>query len=244
VAYEALAQIEINAGGALASSDPEFLHQLRVGMRRLRAALRAFRDILPSKHSKRLRRALRSVSPKLGRARDWDVLVQRLEQAHAPARLLARANDRRDRARQGARRVIASKDFARIATETSSLAADETAQSLEQFGAAALVRAHRKLMEQARGMDWQDPAQRHALRIRVKRLRYSCEFLVQAFPARRATGYIAALKAVQELLGELNDIAVGRRLVGFEADEAAFVRKAERAWTRFARRPVFWAAPE
>ena len=39
--------IEASARGALASEDPEFIHQLRVGSRRLRSALRAFRPILP-----------------------------------------------------------------------------------------------------------------------------------------------------------------------------------------------------
>src|SRR3954469_21288599 len=46
VSLAALTQIESNARGVLLSDDPEFLHQLRVGMRRLRAALRAFRGIL------------------------------------------------------------------------------------------------------------------------------------------------------------------------------------------------------
>ena len=43
VAHAALEQIERNARGVLLADDPEYLHQLRVGVRRLRAALRAFR---------------------------------------------------------------------------------------------------------------------------------------------------------------------------------------------------------
>ena len=55
--------------------------------------------------------------------------------------------------------------------------------------------------------------------------------------------YIAALKALQEVLGALNDISVGRRLIGFEADEAALLRRLGLVWVRFAKRRVFWRAP-
>ena len=84
VAHATLEQIELNARGALLSDDAEFLHQLRVGLRRLRAALRAFRDVLPSKTTEKLKRSLGKLSPKLGAARDWDVLVARLEAQRAP----------------------------------------------------------------------------------------------------------------------------------------------------------------
>ena len=243
VAEAALAQIEANARGALVSEDPEFLHQLRVGLRRLRAALRAFGGLLPQKTARKLKRVLRKLSPKLGTARDWDVLVARLEADGGSARLLHQARTRRARARRAARRAIVSKRFAGIGPAVRGLAAAESRDTLAQFGAAALARAHRKLMAQADGGDWADPAARHAIRIRVKRLRYSCEFFAPAFPSRLATPYFAALKDLQEILGALNDIAVGRRLIGFDAEEAALLRRLGVAWPRLAKRPVFWRAP-
>jgi triphosphatase len=243
VAEAALAQIETNARGALLSEEPEFLHQLRVGLRRLRAALRAFRTILPRKETRRLTRALRKLSPKLGTARDWDVLVARLEADGGSAGLLHKAGARRATARRAARRTIVSKRFAGVGPAVRGLAAAETCDTLAQFGAAALARAHRKLVAQADGAEWADAAARHAVRIRVKRLRYSCEFFAPAFPSRLATPYVAALKDLQEILGALNDISVGRRLIGFDGDEAALLRRLGAAWPRLARRPVFWRAP-
>ena len=231
----ALEQIERNARGVLSSEDPESLHQLRVGMRRLRAALRAFRPILPEKEAKRVRDALGELSPTLGRARDWDVLLERLNAAHAAGQLIARAQRKRAKARKKALRALASKKFARLSQTALEPAA--TSQSLAEFGAAALERAHRKLMKEARGADWKNPAERHAVRIRVKRLRYSCEFFAPAFANEQM---ISELKALQEILGELNDIAVGRRLVGFDADEARLLNRLELAWARFARRAPFW----
>ena len=243
VSRATLEQIERNARGVLLSDDPEFLHQLRVGLRRLRAALRAFRDVLSSKTTKKLKRSLRKLSPTLGAARDWDVLVARLEAQRASAELLHKAQARRAAARRAARRALVSKRFAGIGDQVRSLAAAETTTPLAQFGAEALARAQRKLMAQARGADWADAAARHAVRIRVKRLRYSCEYFAAAFPTKRVTPYVAALKELQEILGALNDISVGRRLIGFDADEAALVRRLAAAWTRLAGRPVFWRAP-
>jgi triphosphatase len=243
VARVTLEQIEPNARGVLVSDDPEFLHQLRVGLRRLRAALRAFRAILQPEQTRPLIRALRKLSPKLGAARDWDVLVARLEAAGGSPELLRKTRARRATARRAARRAIVSKRFAGIGAAVRGLATADSRETLAQFGAAALARAHRKLMAQADGAEWADAAARHAVRIRVKRLRYGCEFFASAFPSRLATPHIAALKELQEILGALNDISVGRRLIGFDADEAALLRRLGAAWPRLAKRPVFWRAP-
>jgi CHAD domain-containing protein len=113
---------------------------------------------------------------------------------------------------------------------------------MEEFAAEALEHAHRKLMRRARNADWNKPRQRHAVRIRVKRLRYTSEFFGSAFPVRATAPYIAALKELQSILGELNDLAVGRKLVGYRADEAALLKRLGPAWARFARRPAFWRA--
>ena len=224
--------IESSARGALASEDPEFLHQLRVNSRRLRSALHAFRPILPRKEAKRLRRSLRKLSPVLGRARDWDVLAGRL----------GTNKKEQQAARREAREAIQSEAFAKLARRARALHALDSRESLAQFGAAALSRMHRKLMKAARRIDWSDAAQRHAVRIRVKRLRYGCEFFAPAFPARRCTPYIAALKELQRILGELNDIAVARRLVAAQADDRELLRSLDAAWKRFARRAPFWRA--
>ena len=239
----ALAQVEASARGALASPDPEYLHQLRVGLRRLRSALRSFRSILPSKRTKPLRRGLRELSPTLGAARDWDVLRQRLAAARAPADLKARADKKRAKARKKALRAIASKDFARLVADARQLSARRNGRNLPDFAAVSLSRATRKLMKEAKAVNWRDARQRHAVRIRVKRLRYACEFFAAGFPGRDARDYLAALKELQGILGALNDIAVGRRLIGFDADEAALLSRLEAAWGRFARRRAFWPAP-
>jgi CHAD domain-containing protein len=198
--------------------------------------LRAFRPIVPKKDAKRLKRALRRVAPALGRARDWDVLEERIGPSE-------RTGKERDQARRAARRVMASEKFARVVARAKALDVAESPKTLAQFGTAALAREHGKLIKEARGVEWGNPAQRHAVRIRVKRLRYTCEFFASAFPAKRTAPYLRALKELQTVLGELNDIAVGQRLIGLQADETPLLRRLDAAWKRFAKRPPFWRAP-
>ena len=241
VVQATLSQIETNARGVLLSDDPEFLHQLRVGLRRLRSALRAFRSLLAKKQVKRVTHALRKVTPKLGAARDWDVLVARLE-AHGELEMLQKARRERDNARRVARRALLSKAFARIPAEVATLTVAPPGKSLAQVGASALARLHGKVLKTARDIDSADAKQRHAVRIRVKRLRYGCEFFAPAFPGKATETYVAKLKELQDIFGELNDLAVGRRLVGFTGDDSVLLSRLARAWPAFERRRPFWTA--
>jgi triphosphatase len=73
VASACLGQMLANEEGFLRGRDIEFLHQLRVGSRRLRAALSAFAPVLPAEELDAVRDELRWLSQTLGPARDWDV---------------------------------------------------------------------------------------------------------------------------------------------------------------------------
>ena len=98
-----LAQIEGNVYGVAHTRDPEYLHQLRVGMRRLRSALRTFERVGRREDFLAPVAGLRELTPILGDARDWDVfcegLAQRLKARHdehpALTSILRRARARR-----------------------------------------------------------------------------------------------------------------------------------------------------
>src|SRR3989441_12020149 len=100
----ALAQVEVNARGVAQSADPEFLHQLRVGLRRLRTVQRAFR--IPG-----TKRRLRNFKPALGEARDWDVFCGWLENARVSPELKSLARRKRAAARRQAQHVLSSRAF-------------------------------------------------------------------------------------------------------------------------------------
>lgn len=246
----ALAQAGANAQGVLDSADPEYLHQMRVGVRRMRSALRAFQPVTRS--AKPLKQRLRRLMKALGPARDWTVLVERLTGLQADRRVIARARRRRDAETRKARAVAASEEFQILVLRALRWIHSEPwrsgGESLERFGVGSLERLRRKLRRPA---DWRSAKQRHRLRIRVKRLRYACEFFAPCFPARAVERYLKRLRALQEILGELNDIAVGRGLLAgigvrhqdvFELQEARLIGALSRAWSAFAKQPPYWRA--
>ena len=80
--------------------------------------------------------------------------------------------------------------------------------NLARFAAASLDRLHRKAVKEAHDIDWGDAAHRHLVRIRIKRLRYACDFFAASFIGALAKPYLKRLAALQDILGDLNDIAV------------------------------------
>ena len=70
-----IAQMQANEEGLLKGKDPEYLHQLRVGLRRLRAASRARRSRRGKQALAAVAEELRWLQNTLGPARDWDVFM-------------------------------------------------------------------------------------------------------------------------------------------------------------------------
>lgn len=237
LAAAAFEQIARNAEGVVESHDPEYLHQLRVGLRRLRSLFGSFRALEPKTGA--IRRRLRKFSPVLGAARDWDVLAQSLRSPPAQAK----------RARAEARKQVASAEFqqalVRILRWIEEAPWQTTDQPLALFAAEALDRLQRRMLKSARHMSWDDAAERHALRIRVKRLRYAVDAFADGFPAARVRPYLASLERLQDDFGELNDIAVARRLdqkVKRDTEEPRLIARARRDWAAFEKRAPFWRA--
>ena len=226
------AQVQGNMHGTMHARNPEFLHQLRVGLRRLRSALRTFAPLVPASSVRPVTRELKAVAASLGGARDWDVFYVMLSQHIALAagrspemvRLLRKARVRRSAARAQARAALASAAFQRLLlhlmrwTEDASWRDSEevrraAALPVRKFGERALARLERDALRHAQRIDWADPVVRHKLRILVKRLRYASGFFSDTLPSRGARRYLERLEMVQDVLGELNDIAVAGRLL-------------------------------
>jgi len=235
----AVAQIRGNARAAAPARDPEYLHQLRVGIRRLRSTLRAFRSLVRHRRASRFDCELRSTLRALGAARDWDVF---LSSPLAPELQRAGRRARAD-ARRAAQRVMNGTEFRSLLRHASAWgrsepwrAAADPDEPLGRFGARALQRLYGSLTRAAQAIDWADAERRHRVRIRLKRLRYGCECFMAAFPEEAAEPMLHRLRALQHLLGELNDIQVRRSLLGELAQNAALSNAAERAGRLLAAR--------
>ena len=187
VLHACLAQVEGNLFGYVHATDPEYLHQLRVGLRRMRSALRTFAGLGEREAFRALSTRLKELMPELGTARDWDVLCAQFSRAQGQddlrfAGLVRRARTLRSAARKRARALAGSSRFQltlfgvlRWMHEAPWRVEPGEPSPLGRYGAHALARLERKLLRQGEGIEWSDAAQRHRLRIRVKRLRYACE---------------------------------------------------------------------
>ena len=253
-----LAQIEGNLDGVAQASDPEYLHQLRVGMRRLRAAWRSFEDLGPRKAFRGLAAEAKQLMPVLGRARDWDVFCLGLRRTA----LLRQASAARARASAEAQALVRSARMQRFLLgvlrwmEEAPWPRDgRAARPAQTYAARVLARLERRLRRYGDEVGWEDASQRHRLRIRVKRLRYACEPFASLYGGRSTTRYLNHLEALQDVLGALNDIAVGRRLLGglklrrgegalvlrsYAARERRLIARLERAWGAWRKAKSPW----
>ena len=253
----ALAQIAANAPGVARGDDAEYLHQLRVGLRRLLSAMRIFRPLLRRKRAKAVGRELREAMQVFGAARDWDVFVLTMTRAgeglarsvvrqHAGVTLEARSLARSaafQKTQDHVRRWLDDQAW------RSSAPADEP---VLDYARGALDRAYRRLQKHAHGIDWRNRQRRHRVRIALKRLRYGCDFFAGCFPARSVRPFLRQLGALQNTLGELNDIAVAHTfLAELHADgksvrrwlvrrERELIASLSGEWAALARMRPYW----
>jgi len=215
-----------------ASRDPEFVHQARVALRRMRSALR----LLDRRHADfpaALADELRWIGQCLGHARDWDVF----ESSTLPAllgavpptlrrqarRLQVRARRRREQAHRAALAALNSPRFARLALRLQgwTLTPPPQGRTLRRLAPRVLARAHARLFDAARFFAALSPERRHRVRILAKRLRYALDLLSAALPAAATVRYTDALAALQDELGALNDAAVARQMLAELGTEGA-----------------------
>lgn len=233
VALDCIAHYQANEHGALNSDAPEFIHQMRVALRRLRSALRVFAPALPDGSADDLAQHLRALAGELGELRDRDVLQSELVapllgKAASPelndlaSTLLAIRGEVRERVinalqdgRQ-ARLMIALLDVLHRLDER------QDAPSLAALARKRLARAHTRMVAAARLARSGDIAALHALRIDVKRLRYALEFNLPLLHANRARRALETLAAAQEQLGFINDLSqAGPRLLAAAGSDPA-----------------------
>ena len=235
IALDCLAQMHANFEGATGTGDPEYVHQMRVATRRLRAAMRMFKPVLPVTFVDVAIPPLHELMAVLGRTRDLDVLLAEIVVPVADAlpgeprlsNLLAVVTERLYQARRGAVAFLGRPDYARLhltagrllnappfldAPEFAAQVPGEAVSGSQANTLAAFAeRRLRRLLKSTRAFAAQarhdDPATLHALRICIKRLRYGIEFFGDLAPGRSGSRIVKRLATLQEELGQLNDLA-------------------------------------
>ena len=217
-----LVELLAHEPGARLGEGAEEIHDMRVAIRRMRAAMALFGDALPES-ARPLRRELKWVARTLGEVRDVDV---QLRQVASWARELP-AEDRaaldpvmkslRNRRTLARRRLLRALDSARyghlVASLTTMIEQPPSGTSVSRIpvalaGPRLVRRRYRTLRKAAAAVGKRSPPQDlHRLRIRGKRLRYAIEFLQPVY-GKPAVRLIARLKAVQDVLGLHQDAQV------------------------------------
>jgi len=252
-----LRQIEGNADGVANARDPEWVHQMRIGTRRLRAALSLMRDVAPAGMLAPLIEETRWLAQKLGAARDLDVLATETLPAIAAAirtagesaataalrSLRAKVARRRHVADAEARAAVASRRYValvlavgafaarpRFGAEPGSPADEILGLRARDFARPLLTHRARKLAKRGRDLPAAPPAERHVARLAAKRLRYATAFFALLFPRKRARAYQDALARLQDVLGALNDAAVAANLAAAVAGPDAPATTTLQGW--------------
>jgi CHAD domain-containing protein len=226
--------------GTRSGVDPEDLHDMRVTIRRLRAAVNADGAGL-GETAAPLQEELKWLGNALGPVRDLDVQLERLRaeavgfedtERAAVERLLTGLVDERKAAR---RKMLAAMRTKRYSSLLTALAAATVSRPLtdtegkpEPAVISVIYKPYRKLYKAIGALAENPPdEQLHALRIKGKRLRYAAE-LVGPAGREPVKNLVKATKAFQEVLGEHQDAAVAeetirRLLTGHDDPEVIFV---------------------
>jgi triphosphatase len=228
------AEMRDHEGGTRLGEDPEELHDMRVPTRRMRAAIKVFRDALPER-ALWFEEELRWVAQALGEVRDLDVQIERLEgwkdeAGEESSGLLDKIIGIIEKRRAGAREdMLAVLDSERFEILESSFAQmlrrgperevaqangkDLAGEPITAVAPALISRRHRKWRKAAKRLDASSsPEAFHDTRKKGKRLRYTLEFVSEVYgePVQKL---VVPLKALQDDLGDHQDAVVAARFL-------------------------------
>lgn len=199
--------------------DIEYVHEMRVALRRLRAALRVFRKAaggMPPEFTAELK----WLAGVLGQVRDADVFIAFLHEYAARARGghqpfvqgLIRSVARKRRRRYGELRAAYEsdrfKEFARTCRPTLARRAGKDGKKAASAAAPRLLlKRLKKATKDTRRLDRRTPEQQHAQRIECKKLRYAAGFFSDVYPGRLKE-IVGAMIKMQDTLGSVHDADV------------------------------------
>lgn len=227
--WSCLLHLQSNLRGAMTSDDAEYLHQMRVALRRLRVVLRLTGKFRADDTLGALSKDVAALCVALGRIREWDVFIAETMQpmcarmaGHAGLQALLATSERQRAAHYaGLRGAEQARELQRLLLRFAlwmsgaywEAPGGEAASPLRDFAARHLRKLSRRFEESGRQLDSLDEAKLHALRIVAKKLRYSAEFFATLYGRRKTGPFLAALSKVQDVLGQINDVAVAHRLL-------------------------------
>jgi CHAD domain-containing protein len=227
-------QIDEGIRAVLTMDDPEGPHRLRIGLRRLRAALSFFSPAIMGPESQRLAKEAKWLGREVGKTRDLDVFRLNIEKAvrdHGemsadPSELIQDVSTIAKQQRAELRDLLVQdraetfmSDLRNYTEKRGWLLPSDIsqtrrlAQRFDKLAKHSLQRRWKKTSRAASRLTTQSAAERHDLRKELKKLRYSLEFVEPLYSGKQFNRYLEKLKKLQDIFGHLNDAIVARHVV-------------------------------
>lgn len=222
--WSCLLHLQQNLRGMLQHERAEYLHQVRIALRRLRVVLRLAQQLKDDDVLQSLRMQLARLGNILGKVREWEVFIattlhplsERMPQHSGLQALLAHSVQQCDASYAGLQSDAFGREMQRVMLRVAIwmkgeywLAVNACAPDRKAYAKKSLNKLARCLLK-AKHLTQLNAEQLHGLRKLAKRLRYSMEFLLKP---KRCIAYFRELSNVQEVLGKINDVAVAHRLL-------------------------------
>jgi inorganic triphosphatase YgiF len=222
---------------AVIAADRDGVHQMRVGLRRLRAAISLFDEMLRDPETETIKTELEWLGDELGLARDMDVMLdeisaiieKKVPQPSAVRALKSKIARKRAAGFRQAKAVVTGERYRKLVLNTAfwlaagqwtvtedPLMSARRQQNVTAVATAELSRRRHKIIKKLADIEELDALRRHKLRIGVKKLRYATEFIESLFGGHEARerwkALAKVLKSLQSSLGKLNDVRMHGKL--------------------------------
>ncbi|MGF1507535.1 MAG: CHAD domain-containing protein [Anaerolineae bacterium] len=219
---EQAAAMRTHENRLLEAGKPVDVHQMRVAIRRMRAAVDVFAPLLPAE--KWLRQGLKRTARALAPVRDLDVLMERLQSLDFPLHdAIEELGSQRQAAYKAFQAYAASKKYRKFNKRFNGFLeqpAPEATLLLSHMVASSLYTRYEAIRAYETMLNDPEPETLHDLRIACKRLRYTLRFFDPVL-GTRASAVRHLMRRTQDHLGALNDAHVGQEIVAqYIADPA------------------------
>jgi triphosphatase len=241
IVQSAVTQITANRCAVLETDDPDAAHQLRIGLRRLRSALRAFRPLADTPALRELDGRAQALARCAGELRDADVLIEEIytpvagvmQDTAALAGLRALLLAHRTQARKKVRAELCGERWSVLQLHFAVWPrtiedADQLSLPVAKFARTALRKRWRKVADSGERLDELSVEDRHAMRKALKALRYTAEFFATLYSDASTRPFVREIRSLQEVFGYLTDVVAAEQLSAIcrEAGAATDVQQA------------------
>ncbi|MDD7911787.1 CYTH and CHAD domain-containing protein [Pseudovibrio exalbescens] len=219
----------------------EFTHQMRVGLRRFRSALKVYESLIGSTALSEMGREAQRLATYLGNLRDLDVMATDIIGPLDDLRpegieftdLLKALDSARDAVREDVIKQLETERANHLILQLARfIQTREWRQSLNteilealdmparEFANYAIQKRWKACAKRAKHLEKLTIEERHDLRKALKKFRYCIEFFKSLYDKEQTAVFIKSLKQLQDVFGYLNDVAMTDRLVAMDLPAA------------------------